>query len=172
MPQQAAPAVAASPVQAQQAAQPPLAGQLARPLFQLAAGHAGTHVMTVQLAPDSLGPVTLRAHLGADGVRIELLAATDAGRDGLRGILPELRRELAAQGVASSLDLSGSSGGGGAAGQHAFDRNGAGPPGTLAWKREAAPGPGADLGGPPSGGPGSTAPPITSLDIISLDITV
>lgn len=48
------------------------------------------------IAPDSLGPVTVRAHITAGGdVRVELSGATDAGRDALRGILTDLRRDLA-----------------------------------------------------------------------------
>lgn len=84
---------------------PPLAEQLARPLFTLATATPGEHVMTISVVPDTLGPVTVRAHLSADGVRIELLAAHDTGREGLRSILGELRRDLAAGGMASSLSL-------------------------------------------------------------------
>ncbi|WP_125614268.1 flagellar hook-length control protein FliK [Specibacter cremeus] len=90
---------------------PTLVDQLAKPLFTLSGAPEGRHVMTVEVVPDALGPVTVRAHIGADGIRIELLSGTDAGRDGLRAILADLRRDLAGQGMNSSLSLgSGTSG--------------------------------------------------------------
>ncbi|MFQ4148034.1 flagellar hook-length control protein FliK [Arthrobacter sp. LAPM80] len=101
-----APAPVAVPVSAPVHASP-LAEQLARPLFTLAAAPLGEHVMKIDVVPDSLGPVTVRAHLGADGVRIELMSASEAGREGLRSILADLRRDLAAGGMTSTLSLGG-----------------------------------------------------------------
>nr|WP_276511726.1 flagellar hook-length control protein FliK [Leifsonia aquatica] len=83
-----------------------LDAQLARPVFTLAAAGKGEHVMTVHVTPDTLGPVTVRAHVGGDGVRVELFAPTDAGRDALRAILPDLRRDLNGAGLSGTLDLS------------------------------------------------------------------
>jgi flagellar hook-length control protein FliK len=83
-----------------------LSTQLSRPLFTLASAGRGEHVMTVHVTPDALGPVTVRAHVGADGVRVELFAPTDTGRDALRAILPDLRRDLSGAGLGGSLDLS------------------------------------------------------------------
>jgi flagellar hook-length control protein FliK len=83
-----------------------LDAQLARPVFTLAAAGRGEHVMTVHVTPDNLGPVTVRAHVGVDGVRVELFAPTDAGRDALRAILPDLRRDLGSTGLTGTLDLS------------------------------------------------------------------
>jgi flagellar hook-length control protein FliK len=85
---------------------PTLDAQLARPLFTLATAGRGEHVMTVHVTPDTLGPVTVRAHVGAEGVRVELFAPTDAGRDALRAILPDLRRDFSGSGLSGSLDLS------------------------------------------------------------------
>ena len=90
--------------------------------------------MTINVVPDSLGPVTVRAHLSADGVRIELMTAGDAGRDGLRSILGDLRRDLAAGGMPSSLSVGSSStsasgtgnGNGTAGGGHAAQDHGSG----------------------------------------------
>jgi flagellar hook-length control protein FliK len=96
-PQAAAPA---------QTAAPTLGAQLARPVFTLAAAGAGEHVMTVHVTPDTLGPVTVRARVGGEGVRVELFAPTDAGRDALRAILPDLRRDLGGAGLSGTLDLS------------------------------------------------------------------
>ena len=75
-------------------------------MFTLAAAGAGEHVMTVHVTPDTLGPVTVRAHVGGEGVRVELFAPTDAGRDALRAILPDLRRDLGGAGLTGTLDLS------------------------------------------------------------------
>jgi hypothetical protein len=73
----------------------PLAQQLARPLFTLAAAGPGVHVVTVDVAPEALGPVTVRAHVSAHGTHVEMFAASDAGRDAVRAILGDLRRDLA-----------------------------------------------------------------------------
>jgi flagellar hook-length control protein FliK len=79
---------------------------LAQPLFSLAGARTGEHVMTVQVTPDNLGPVTVRAVIGGDDIRIELFSPSDGGRDALRQILTDLRRDLAGGGLAASLDLS------------------------------------------------------------------
>ncbi|WP_024366667.1 flagellar hook-length control protein FliK, partial [Arthrobacter sp. TB 26] len=80
--------------------------QLAKPLFTLAGAPQGQHIMTLQVNPEDLGPMTVRAHIDAAGVRIELFAPGDAGRDAIRAILPELRKELADAGFGASLDVS------------------------------------------------------------------
>ena len=84
--------------------------QLAKPLFTLAGAPQGQHIMTLQVAPEDLGPMTVRAHIDAAGVRIELFAPGDAGREAIRGVLPELRKELAEAGFGASLDVSDHSG--------------------------------------------------------------
>ncbi len=106
-----APAV---PARAEAAA---LVPQLVRPLQSLRSAGDGNHVLTISVTPETLGPVTVRAHVSGDHVRIELVAPTDQARDALRSILTDLRRDLA-QGASSqpqsfSLDLS-SGGGSGA----------------------------------------------------------
>jgi len=95
-----APAAATAPAPA------PLAQQLARPVFSLAQAGPGEHVVTVQVVPDSLGPVTVRAHVTAHGMHVELFAASDAGREAVRQVLPDLRRDAAGTGVSTTLDLS------------------------------------------------------------------
>lgn len=109
----AAPANAATPVVPTAAAAPaaptasvPFTTQLARPIFSLSAAGTGEHVMTVSVTPDELGPVTVRAHVGAEGVRVELFAPTDHARDAIRAILPDLRRDLAGAGLGGNLNLS------------------------------------------------------------------
>jgi flagellar hook-length control protein FliK len=91
---------------AQPPAQAPLAGQLSGPLFSLAGGKPGEHTMTINVTPDNLGPVTVRAHISAGDVRLELFAPNDAGREALRSILPDLKRDLAGTGLIANLDLS------------------------------------------------------------------
>ncbi|QIK84303.1 flagellar hook-length control protein FliK [Sanguibacter sp. HDW7] len=96
-PTQAAPVVApAVPSVPQQAA--PLDDQLRVPLGALRTLPFGDHILTLRVEPRDLGPVQVRAHLGADGLRVELVGATDTVREQLRAVLPDLRRELAATG--------------------------------------------------------------------------
>ncbi|WP_193509279.1 flagellar hook-length control protein FliK [Cryobacterium sp. BB736] len=84
----------------------PFAGQVLTPIVTLARAPHGDHVVTVTVTPENLGPVTVRAHVGPDGVRVELFAPLDVGRDALRAILPDLRRDLAATGLQAQLDVS------------------------------------------------------------------
>lgn len=94
------------PAAAPAPAQPhvPLQSQLSKPVFTLAAAGTGEHVMTMKVTPEELGTVTVRAVIGPEGVRMELFAS-DAGRDAVKAIMPDLRRELAAAGFNASLDL-------------------------------------------------------------------
>lgn len=104
---------AAAPKPAAPAAPQPgatLQPQLAKPLFTLAGAPQGQHIMTLQVTPEDLGPMTVRAQIDAGGVRIELFAPGDAGREAIRGILPELRKELADAGFGASVDVSEHSG--------------------------------------------------------------
>lgn len=106
-PQVVAPAAPVAPSGAAASAAPvPFVAQLSRPIFTLAATGAGEHVMTINVTPDTLGPVTVRAHVSADGIRVELFAPSDLGRDAIRAILPDLRRDLAVSGMTTNLDLS------------------------------------------------------------------
>jgi flagellar hook-length control protein FliK len=83
-----------------------LAAQLAPSVRTLAASAPGEHVLTIRVAPENLGPVTVQEHIAADGVRIELFTPTDAGRAAVQSVLADLRRDLAGTGIGASLDLS------------------------------------------------------------------
>lgn len=130
-PATAAPAPAPQPgAQTPSQAGATLQPQLAKPLFTLAGAPHGQHIMTLKVTPEDLGPMTVRAHIDAAGVRIELFAPGDAGREAIRGILPELRKELADAGFGASLDVSEHSGPGtmaqDTAGQDGTGRDGSG----------------------------------------------
>ena len=75
-------------------------------MFALAQAGPGEHVVTVQVTPDTLGPVTVRAHVTAHSMHVELFAPSDAGREAVRQILPDLRRDAAGTGLSTTLDLS------------------------------------------------------------------
>lgn len=78
------------------AAHVPLNRQLGGPVALLAAAGTGERSVTVRVSPDTYGPVTVRATIGADGsIRVELASATQAGREALRLGLADLRRDLA-----------------------------------------------------------------------------
>jgi flagellar hook-length control protein FliK len=84
----------------------PLQAQVAAPVFTLAAAGPGEHVMTIDISPENLGPITVRAHVGAEGVRVELFAPTDLSREALRAILPDIRKDMTGAGLGGTLDLS------------------------------------------------------------------
>lgn len=95
----ASPVVTPTPVSSPDpaAANRAVAAQVAPVVVSIAQRPMGTHQLTMTVNPDSLGPVTVRAHISASGeVQVELSGATDAGRDTLRTMLVELRRDLAA----------------------------------------------------------------------------
>jgi flagellar hook-length control protein FliK len=100
-------AIAAATVAPPIAATPQaLADQLVRPILTLQTAAAGSHVLTINVAPDSLGPVTVQAHLSSDGIRVELIAPTDQARDALKAILPDLKRDLSQGGMNATLSIS------------------------------------------------------------------
>ncbi len=82
------------------------ADQVSKPVIALAAAGDGDHTVTISVTPDNLGPVTVRAHVSGENMRIELFAPSDTGRDALRQLLPDLRRDLSATGANANLDLS------------------------------------------------------------------
>ncbi|WP_152192543.1 flagellar hook-length control protein FliK [Georgenia satyanarayanai] len=123
--QPAAPAPAAPPQQ-------PLGTQLASALSRLRTAPEGHHTLHVRVDPEDLGPVKVSAHIGADGVRIELHGMTDAAKDALRGALHDLRRELAATGLRAELDLGSGNDQRGAAERPAPARDGERPTTTAA----------------------------------------
>src|SRR5690606_21371596 len=99
---------APQPVQAPQQPPAPLHAQLARPAFGLIQAGQGEHVMTVSVTPENLGPVTIRAHISGEQMRLELFAPNDAGRDALRAMVADLRRDLAGLVPAGTLTISSS----------------------------------------------------------------
>ena len=104
-----------------------VAAQVSPVVVSVAQRPMGTHHLTMTVNPDSLGPVTVRAHISASGeVQVELSGATDAGRDALRGILIELRRDLAAVMPHATLSVTQSS-----AADASGDRTGPGAQGTA-----------------------------------------
>lgn len=98
------PVVAATPPSPQ--ATPTLHAQVSGPVFQLVAAGDGDHVLTLSVTPDNLGPVTVRAHIAGGDLRIELFAPHDAGREALRALAAELRRDLAGIAPTASLSVS------------------------------------------------------------------
>ncbi|TAM68383.1 MAG: hypothetical protein EPN48_10220 [Microbacteriaceae bacterium] len=87
-------------------APPTVATQLLQPVFTLARAGNGTHTVTVNVIPDNLGPVTVRAHVDGSAMHIELFSASDGGRDALKQLMPDLRRDLVSAGITANLDLS------------------------------------------------------------------
>lgn len=86
---------AAPPAAAPAPARAPLAQQLSAPVMSLASRGDGEHTMTVRVSPDDLGPITVKAHIAGGSIAIELVSGSAAGRDALRALLVDLRRDLA-----------------------------------------------------------------------------
>lgn len=99
------------PAQPQPATTPAgMLDQVRGPVGRLAQAAQGEHTFTVNVTPENLGPVTVRAHITGDSIRVELIGATDAARDSLRGIMNELRKDLQSTGMNAQLNLSNESG--------------------------------------------------------------
>lgn len=86
--------------------------QMRGPIGRLTAAIPGEHTFTVNVTPENLGPVTVRAHITGEGVRVELIGATDSARDSLRAILTDLKRDLQSTGLSAQLNLSEDTGNG------------------------------------------------------------
>lgn len=102
----------------------PLNEQLALPLLALRTAGAGTHVLTLTVSPDSIGPVTVRAHVSGDTLRIELSAPTAQGTDALKSMLTDLKRDLSQGGATSALSVASSNSDGSVGNQGAFAGSG------------------------------------------------
>jgi flagellar hook-length control protein FliK len=61
--------------------------------------------MTLKVAPEAIGPVTVRAHITTGGIHIELAAPNDEGRAALGAILPDLKRDLAQGGMNAAVTV-------------------------------------------------------------------
>lgn len=116
-----------------------VAAQVAPVVVSIAQRPMGTHQLTMTVNPDSLGPVTVRAHITASGeVQVELSGATDAGRDVLRTMLVELRRDLAAVMPHATLSVNhGTSADASASGDRGQQAAGDAPGGQGAGDRDA-----------------------------------
>jgi flagellar hook-length control protein FliK len=90
---------------------PQLASQLSGQLTSLRALPQGDHVLTLTVNPESFGPVKVVAHIGSDGVHLEIFGASEQARAALRAALPDLRRDLAGVGLDPRLDVGGDSSG-------------------------------------------------------------
>ena len=84
----------------------PFAAQMSRPVLALAHGTSGAQQVTVHVTPEHLGPVSVRAIVSPDGVRIELFAPVGSGREALRQVLGDLRRDVVAAGLTATVDIS------------------------------------------------------------------
>lgn len=97
---------AASEPAAASAPRPALLPQLSGPVVALARAADGAHSITLTVSPETLGPVTVRAHIADGSIRLELHAPSDAGRDALKLILADLRRDLAAAAPNATVNVS------------------------------------------------------------------
>ncbi|WP_226532083.1 flagellar hook-length control protein FliK [Microbacterium paraoxydans] len=95
-----------TPAAAAAIARPVLLPQLAAPVVSLTQAADGEHSLTLTVSPENLGPVTVRAHISGGSIHIELHAPNDLGREALRVILADLRRDLAAAAPHATLMLS------------------------------------------------------------------
>ncbi|MCR2793223.1 NlpC/P60 family protein [Microbacterium sp. zg.Y625] len=93
------PAAAASP------ARTPLAQQITAPVLSLARADDGQHTLTLRVSPETLGPVTVTAQISGSSLTIELASPSDMGREALRALLVDLRRDLAALAPNASILL-------------------------------------------------------------------
>jgi flagellar hook-length control protein FliK len=98
-----APVAAAAPAAPVNAA--PLLDQVRVPIAALRELPDGAHLVTVHVTPDELGPVTVRALVHGGSLDVQLTAPTDAAREALKALLPDLRRDLSQGGQPALLSL-------------------------------------------------------------------
>ncbi|WP_394685859.1 hypothetical protein [uncultured Microbacterium sp.] len=136
------------------ATQRSIAAQVAPAVVHIAQRAPGVHQITLTVSPDSTGPVTVRARIGSGGeVRIDLTGATEAGRDALRVMIADLRRDLASVMPHAHLSV----GSGPTADTGAGDRGAPGGDGSLADQAGRGREPRPDAAG--SSAPARTRPP-------------
>lgn len=101
-----APTSPVSEVAPSPAAHRAIAAQVAPVVVAIAQRPEGAHQLTLTVNPDTFGPVTVRAQIGQGGdVQVQLLGATDAGREALKAIVADLRRDLSAVMPHAALSL-------------------------------------------------------------------
>ena len=98
-------AAAPQPAAAAPAARTPFAQQVSAPVLSLASAGEGEHTLTLTVSPENLGPVTVKAQITGASIVIELAAPTETGREALRALLVDLRRDLAGLAASSSIVL-------------------------------------------------------------------
>ncbi|MBD7957434.1 C40 family peptidase [Microbacterium sp. Sa4CUA7] len=98
-------AAAPPPAAAAPANRTPFAQQVTPPVLSLAGAGEGEHTLTLTVSPDNLGPVTVKAQITGSSIVIELAAPTETGREALRSLLVDLRRDLAGLAASSSVVL-------------------------------------------------------------------
>lgn len=79
--------------------------QLGTPLLRVARAGNGEHIVTVKVTPENLGPVTVRAHVDGQNVKIELSTPNSIGSEAVKLVIADLRRDLAAAGVNATLTV-------------------------------------------------------------------
>lgn len=99
------------------------AAQLLAPVLAVhRRGVDGTHVMTIEVSPEHLGPVRLEIELRQGRIELRLAGDTEIARDALIAALPELRKALDSAGVLTgSLQVAAVAGDPGAAGAAGSD---------------------------------------------------
>lgn len=93
------------PTAAAPATRTPFAQQVTAPVLSLASAGEGEHTLTLTVSPENLGPVTVKAQITGASIVIELAAPTETGREALRALLVDLRRDLAGLAASSSVVL-------------------------------------------------------------------
>jgi flagellar hook-length control protein FliK len=76
--------------------------QIVSHVSPLRRGPDGSHQLTLRLAPEHLGPVTVTAAVRAGTVHLSLVPGTGAGHEALRGAVAELQADLTAAGFTSA----------------------------------------------------------------------
>lgn len=133
VPEQASPPAATAPS---------LPAQLVPRLTSVKSLGDGVHRLTLRVEPESIGAVRVVAEVRGEVVRLELVGGTEAAREALRAVLPELKRDLAATGMQAQLELGDPGNGqpGDQSPRATRQRDGAGPePGHPETDRNPAP---------------------------------
>lgn len=96
----------------------PLPQQISAPVHSFVVDPDGDHTLVIKLAPEHLGPMTVKATIENGQTRVELIAPNDTSKEAIRSHIGEIRRDLAVSGLSAVVNVTTEPAATGAPSQH------------------------------------------------------